>query len=59
MTRTGFEMVAARIKQHRAETSPQYWATINILARNLADDFAAHYPKFDRARFLRGCGLED
>lgn len=58
MTRKDYLIVAARIAQHRAEESPQYWATINKLARGLADDFAADRPEFDRDRFLWSCGLE-
>jgi hypothetical protein len=51
-----YEMIARRIDKTRDEF-PLSNALLT-LGQRLADDFAADNPRFDRARFLRACGIE-
>ena len=55
MTKKHYERIAAIL--HIARTSVpkhnhEWW-----IAENLADYFATDNPKFDRARFLQACGI--
>lgn len=56
MTRQDYRLVAAAIRWQR-EGNPGAFV-LDALARHLADDFAAQRPEFDRARFLRDCGMD-
>lgn len=63
MSRKHFVMVAARIKRTLDETAngvnpAAERSVLTFLAWGLAQDFAAENPRFDRARFLKACGLE-
>lgn len=33
--------------------------TVNVIAIKFADTFAKSNPRFDRAKFIKACGLED
>lgn len=64
MTRKDYLIVAARIKRGLQDADNGAYAgaeraALGHLAYGLADDFAADRPEFDRARFLRSCGLGD
>lgn len=56
MTKKDYIAIAAVIKvaNNQGDT-----ATCKFIARNIADVFQSDNSKFDRARFLRACGIED
>jgi hypothetical protein len=66
-TKGTFEMVAKVLREriedaqdiHTAEASmyPRI-ACVTEIARHFANEFTASNPRFDRARFLKACGLE-
>tara|TARA_R110002012_G_scaffold72709_6_gene185606 strand:- start:105 stop:278 length:174 start_codon:yes stop_codon:yes gene_type:complete len=49
MTRKDFQAVADAIANAAHDETP--------LALTLADTFQAMYPRFDRVRFLKACGI--
>lgn len=67
MTKRDYELIASviysRIRAARTiGSSPmrtQHEETIRFLARDLAIAMAFGNPRFDRARFLAACGVED
>lgn len=57
-TKATFEMVANIIKQARnLETQDGRPVGLDVLARTFANKFAESNPLFDRARFLKACGI--
>jgi hypothetical protein len=69
MTRKDYELIAAPFARviARRDNDTRSLPTIELLsmirgaaavAEDLADDLEADNPNFDRARFLRACGLE-
>lgn len=63
MTRKHFEAIANAIRQHRELCSEKPkrnagLATLESLAWDIAGFFEGENPRFDRARFLRACGVE-
>ena len=70
MSRKDFEAIAAAIKGERMSkpenTTQQdeialqvHYNTLDLAARSLADICAQSNPNFDRARFLKACGVEE
>ena len=66
MTRKDYETIAAAIKAAAQNIDPDYSReTVNNMlhgvimsAHALADALAQENPRFDRARFLKACGVE-
>ena len=63
MTRKHYEAIAACIKyryqlEYPADKGGYGKGTLHALADELADYFEQDNPKFQRARFLQGCGVE-
>ena len=66
MTRKDFELIAAAIRTRVPSLSARTNAAMDAgafqacgdIARRLADTLASTNPRFDRARFLRACGVE-
>jgi hypothetical protein len=54
MTKKDFELIAAVLRANSTETVVR-----ERVALDFADELAATNPRFDRARFLRACGVED
>lgn len=64
MTKKDFELIARAVLDSRPlGATPQYaeWANgqCDMTAERLADALATTNPKFDRARFLAACGVQD
>lgn len=62
MTRKHFEAIASLISKYTDPlAAPGYDKGVHhgamFIADELADYFAAENPRFDRARFLKACGL--
>ena len=58
MTRKDFEAIAAILaEQHSHDSNSHDYLVIYDTANDLADYLATRNPHFDRARFLRACGL--
>jgi len=62
MTRQDFEMIAETIRANAAELDAALGAekgdiAFGITANAFADALAQTNPRFDRARFLRACGV--
>ncbi len=61
LTKKYYEMIASAIAAEHAQR--KHWGehvhneAIESIALNLASAFAADNPKFDRARFLKACGV--
>jgi hypothetical protein len=53
MTKKDFEAIAAILRIAVVE-----YGTVEEVVLALCEDFAARYPNFDDARFIRACGLE-
>ena len=58
MTRTDFELIADVINESRVCFEDKDDATINNIAEHFAAVLPRTNPRFDRARFLRVCGVE-
>lgn len=63
MTKKHYEAIASAIAAERAAAVSQYGHTAHLdalesVADRLANYFATDNPKFDRSRFLEGCGIE-
>jgi hypothetical protein len=58
MTRKDYEAIAATIKQHAAPHNGQHLSWFKSLAVDVAEIMAADNPRFDRARFLKACGVQ-
>lgn len=59
MTRRDFELIAATIRLcGETAHSQTAQATVSDLANRFARALAVTNPAFDRARFLRACGVE-
>ncbi|HEV2816145.1 MAG TPA: hypothetical protein VGW40_02840 [Allosphingosinicella sp.] len=50
MSRKDFELIAATIRRMPSETAPS-------AAEHFADALRSTNPRFDRARFIRACGV--
>ena len=64
MTRKDYEKIAAIIKNHAPNgDNSMFDAGFDMAVTNIANDLAAMMaqdnPRFDRARFLKACGLGD
>lgn len=63
MSKRHFEAVARVLRdalEHEQFADSRAGARVaESIARELADVFADENPRFDRARFLRACGVED
>lgn len=58
MTRKDFEAIAAIIaEQNTGEPGSVSTVAMSYLANDLADYLETRNPNFDRARFIRACGL--
>jgi len=64
MTKKHYEAIAASVR--RAHLQHQGFnihlrpvQSMSLYAGNIADYFASENPRFDRARFLKACGVED
>ena len=66
MTKKDYEAIAREVKDALAQW-PDGTSVLDVGARvatrtltyRLCDVFAADNPRFDRARFLRACGIEE
>lgn len=63
MTKKHYEMVAHQLSDTRRVNAqlafgPQAEAVRVYVAEALADEFAADNPNFDRAKFLKACGVD-
>jgi hypothetical protein len=64
LTKKHFESIAGVIDDARpAEGMPREWAAgcdsaRQFITQRLADGFERENPRFDRARFLRACGVQ-
>ena len=56
MTRKDFELIAGVIKGQRKPHNDT--ETIEELAREMADALAGTNDRFDRAKFLKACGVQ-
>lgn len=57
MTRKDYVLIAAAVREERERFSNRNPGA-DDLVRALADSLAADNPRFDRARFLKACGVE-
>lgn len=63
MSKKDYEAIARAIKDARPFPSPRHEIAIandiiNNVANNLAEECERANPRFDRARFLRACGVQ-
>lgn len=61
MTRKDYQLIAQAINAPFVSDSLDMsdYAERERIANRLADSLKADNPRFDRARFLKACGLED
>ena len=60
MTRKDYELLAEVIRTSRKVTTGETaLVSVEHLANTLATELEIENPRFDRARFLSACGLED
>lgn len=60
MTRKDYELLAEVIRTSRKVTTGEtVLVSVEHLANTLATELEIENPRFDRARFLSACGLED
>lgn len=57
MSKKDYVAVAAKIANRFAEAGSAERSVIRVLVDDLADVFAADNPRFDRAVFLKACGV--
>lgn len=62
MTRKDYELIAQLIRDQLDAASndsakEHAHAYLGALAKDMAHEFAANNPRFDRARFLKACGV--
>jgi hypothetical protein len=57
VTKKHYEAIAAAIRSHAVQGTPDWRDCAEKIAYALAAVFARDNPKFDRARFLKACGL--
>lgn len=59
LTKKHYETIAKEVRSLLAMCDTKHATTVTKLhAYNLADYFAQDNPRFDRARFLQACGIE-
>lgn len=60
MTKKHFEAIAVLLRSQKAQarTSDEN-VTVCVRAAQLADLFQSENPRFDRARFLKACGVTE
>jgi hypothetical protein len=61
MTRKDYVAIAAALnacRYHPDDGAETDWACCDIHARAIADVMARDNPRFDRARFLKACGVQ-
>jgi len=58
MTRKDYELIADTIRTYRNDCFPESLPPITGLTRLLAARLEETIPNFDRARFLKACGLD-
>jgi hypothetical protein len=56
MTKQDFELIARILRTHRDDFGRK---RLERVAQDFADDLQGTNPQFDRARFLKACGVED
>jgi hypothetical protein len=67
MTRKDYQLIANVLKAHtpsrgvqaEAQTMLERAWTLRNIALTFAHELASENPRFDRAKFLRACGLSD
>ena len=57
MTRKDYVAIASCIKFQYDGQTPAGRDALKLVARDIADEMARDNPRFDRARFLKACGL--
>ena len=58
MTRKDYVAIAAAIKASQRPATSETAESIRELAQRLASIMANDSPRFDRARFLKACGVQ-
>jgi hypothetical protein len=61
MTRKDYELIAATIRNARLQGSyhtDEAESMRELIAAHIAHELANDNPRFDRARFLKACGLD-
>ena len=62
MTKKHYEAIASKINKERLlrleKKQTGALASLYFLSKDLADYFVQDNPRFDRARFLQACGIE-
>ena len=58
MTRKDYVRFAAMLKELRLRCSDNELELMDTISDNLSDILCADNPNFDRARFLKACGVE-
>lgn len=58
MNQKEYEMIGQVVKEQLSQSSEEGIEDIRHLVIKLADEFQKHYPKFQRSRFIEGCGLD-
>lgn len=58
MTRKDYEAIAAALKNARGLPMRDHAASIGAAAQCIAEVMQRDNPRFDRARFLKACGVQ-
>lgn len=56
MTKKHYEAIAAIVREHTTKHAD--WYALVQATKQMADYFTTENPKFDRARFLQACGID-
>ncbi len=59
MSKKHYIEIAQAIKASEVPATAETRKSIAELAKRLANVFAADNPRFDRARFIKACGVDD
>ena len=58
MNQKEYEMIGQVVKDQLSQSGQEGSKDITQLVLKLADEFEKHYQKFQRDRFIRGCGID-
>ncbi len=59
MTRKHFEAIANALANYNVESQASQAETVASIANALAREFKQDNPRFNKARFLKACGVEN